>query len=172
MMSIAAASRLLARLLSSPISAAVAASFGDGAARNSRPEEITPGFQAPAVGSIGWPATCWANDSGTGSNTQSPLRRMLATETRFIASSSVWQAPLASIALLDLHKLSGRKRPAVNHLSLSSIQSTTESAAGPALNLNCSESKSSARRLHACHADRIARAGEHPRDRTTQPHKK
>src|SRR5262245_3649887 len=89
MRSLAAASRLLARLLSSSISAAVAASFGGGAARNSRPEEMTHVFQDPAFGSIRSPATCWASDLGISSNTQSPLRRTVASETRFIASSLV-----------------------------------------------------------------------------------
>src|SRR5262245_5648281 len=89
MTSIAAASRLLTRLLSSSISAAVAASFGGGAARNSRPEEITQVFQDPAFGSIRPSAIFWANDLGISSNTQSPPRRAVATEMRFIASSLV-----------------------------------------------------------------------------------
>src|SRR5262249_26813633 len=71
------------------ISAAVAASFGGGAARNSRPNEMTHVFQVPAFGSIRSPATCWASALGISSNAQSPLRRTLASETRFIAFSLV-----------------------------------------------------------------------------------
>src|SRR5215471_3250486 len=89
MRALAAASRLSARLLSSSISAAVAASFGGGAARNSRPDEMTHVFQVPAFGSIRSPATCWASALGISSNAQSPLRRTLASETRFIAFSLV-----------------------------------------------------------------------------------
>src|SRR5262249_60062947 len=109
--SIAVASRLLARFLSSLSSVAVAASFGGGVARNSRPEAITQVFQEPAFAAIGSPATCWANDLGISSNTQSPLRRTVATEMRFIASSLVWRARLAAIACWILHQLSGPKRP-------------------------------------------------------------
>src|SRR6516165_5153055 len=89
MRALAAASRLSARLLSSSISAAVAASFGGGAARNSRPDEMTHVFQVPAFGSIRSPASCWASALGISSNAQSPLRRTLASETRFIAFSLV-----------------------------------------------------------------------------------
>src|SRR6516164_6739522 len=89
MRALAAASRLSARLLSSSISAAVAASFGGGAARNSRPDEMTHVFQVPAFGSIRSPATCWASALGISSNAQSPLSRTLASETRFIAFSLV-----------------------------------------------------------------------------------
>src|SRR6516164_8524360 len=65
MRSFAAASLLLARLLSSPSSALVAASFGGAATRNSRPEEITQVFQVPAFDSIRSSAACAAAKTET-----------------------------------------------------------------------------------------------------------